>query len=255
MGATGAQGPAGTNGTNVQTSPGSPGTGSCTNGDTDVDLTDGEVYTCTVTGWSDTGSSIEGPAGPAGAGATVSQLSSGDTNCPDGGASITDGGGNTAYACNGANGSSSGPLGQDAASVYGTGTLTVPAAFTGESTLIPGLALTMTVPANSLVYISSDGGATTTSEASNGWSDTDIGLFMDDVALPGGNEEELTMLDNDNAIASSRWSLSTTLQFPTGGTHTFEVAAAGGGGGSSAIVSGSNGNLDQGTLSVLILRE
>ena len=112
----------------------------------------------------------------------------------------------------------------------------------------------MTVPANSLVYISSDGGATTTSGASNGWSDTDIGLFMDGLALPG-NEEALTMLNNDNAIASARWSLSTTLQFPTGGTHTFEVAAAGGGSGSTANVSGSNGNLDQGTLSVLILRD
>jgi hypothetical protein len=42
-----------------------------------------------------------GPQGPAGAGATVSQLSAGDSHCPNGGASITDGNGNIAYVCNG----------------------------------------------------------------------------------------------------------------------------------------------------------
>jgi hypothetical protein len=74
------------------------------------------------------------------------------------------------------------------------------------------------------------------------------------VALPTGNAQELAMLNNDNAIASGRWSLSTTLQFPTGGTHTFEIAAAGGGSGSAAIVSGGSASLNQGTLSVIILR-
>jgi hypothetical protein len=70
-GATGPQGPPGTSGTNgtngtsIVTSPGAP-TGACTNGDSDVDLANGEVYTCTASAWADTSSSIQGPAGPAG---------------------------------------------------------------------------------------------------------------------------------------------------------------------------------------------
>jgi hypothetical protein len=58
-GAQGATGPAGTNGANVVTSPGTP-SGACNTGDTDIDLADGEVYTCTAAAWTDTGSSIEG---------------------------------------------------------------------------------------------------------------------------------------------------------------------------------------------------
>jgi hypothetical protein len=48
-----------------------------------------------------------GPAGPAGSpgaagtGATVASLASGNSNCPNGGAQITDGNGDVAYACNG----------------------------------------------------------------------------------------------------------------------------------------------------------
>jgi pilus assembly protein FimV len=58
-----------------------------------------------------------GPAGTAGAtgtpgtGATVAQLAAGDPNCSAGGASITDGNGNTAYACNGPAGVSTAGLG------------------------------------------------------------------------------------------------------------------------------------------------
>lgn len=46
----------------------------------------------------------QGHPGPAGSGAVVQSLSPGDTSCADGGASITDGDGNTAYACDGARG-------------------------------------------------------------------------------------------------------------------------------------------------------
>jgi hypothetical protein len=109
------QGPVGTNGTNgasIMTSSGFPPS-PCTNGDTDIDLATGEVYTCTASAWADTGHSIQGPQGPAGTGATVSSLASGNSNCPNGGASITDGSGDTAYACNGA-----------AAVAYDTGDLT-----------------------------------------------------------------------------------------------------------------------------------
>lgn len=52
----------------------------------------------------------QGPAGAPGTGATVASLASGNANCAPGGASITDGKGDVAYACNGAAGAT-GPQG------------------------------------------------------------------------------------------------------------------------------------------------
>lgn len=64
----GATGPAGPAGASVLTSDGSPGIGSsCTTGDTDIDYTTGEVYTCPAAEWVDSKNSIAGPAGAAGA--------------------------------------------------------------------------------------------------------------------------------------------------------------------------------------------
>ena len=255
-GIAGPAGQNGTNGTSVLTGSGSPN-GTCTAGDTDIDITTGEVWTCTPANtWMDTGSGI---AGPAGAGATVSTLSSGDTNCPSGGASITDGKGNTAYACNGANGSSSGPLGQLASSVYSTAPLTV----TNQAamTLVPGLTDSMTVPADSLVYISAEGGAQTDSSATSGFSDIGVSLLIDGASLaPGPNSltDVVTMANTGGTVGvTGHWSLSTAQVFPTGGTYAFEVGALGlaVAGGSTATVGASAGNLLQGTLSVLVLHE
>lgn len=64
-GKAGAPGSPGANGSSVVTSPAAP-SGSCTTGDSDVDLASGEVYSCASSAWSDTGSSLKGPAGPAG---------------------------------------------------------------------------------------------------------------------------------------------------------------------------------------------
>ena len=61
----GAPGTAGTNGTNVVTSPGAP-SGSCTTGNTDIELDNGEVWSCPATTWINSLFSIRGPAGPAG---------------------------------------------------------------------------------------------------------------------------------------------------------------------------------------------
>jgi hypothetical protein len=77
----------GTNGTSIVTSQGVP-SGNCNSGDTDVDLANGEVYTCNSDNlkqegiggsaappWTDTGSSIEGPPGAPGAGLTFTTAS------------------------------------------------------------------------------------------------------------------------------------------------------------------------------------
>jgi hypothetical protein len=61
----GPQGAAGKDGSSVVTSSGAP-SGSCTTGNTDIDLANGEVYTCTASAWADTGSSVQGPQGKQG---------------------------------------------------------------------------------------------------------------------------------------------------------------------------------------------
>jgi hypothetical protein len=81
-GATGATGPAGPQGPAGQTGPTGP---------------QGPAGPQGATG-------AQGPAGAPGTGATVTSLPPGNTNCANGGASVTDGSGNTAYACNGAMG-------------------------------------------------------------------------------------------------------------------------------------------------------
>jgi hypothetical protein len=123
-GDSGAQGNAGAPG-----APGAPGTGAtvvslasgdpnCANGGASV--TDGNgktAYACSG------GTGAQGPKGDTGAagapgtGATVATEPPG-TNCANGGASITDGSGNTAYACNGAPGTAVSSAGLD--SMIGT---------------------------------------------------------------------------------------------------------------------------------------
>jgi len=65
-GVTGPQGPAGAAGSSVLTSASAP-TGTCITGDVDIDLANGEVYSCTATAWVDSGHSLTGPQGLTGA--------------------------------------------------------------------------------------------------------------------------------------------------------------------------------------------
>ena len=61
-------------------------TGYCTHGDTDIDLTNGEVYTCVDGSWSDTGHTIKWNAG-SDVTTVVTQVTNGSTataTCPDG---------------------------------------------------------------------------------------------------------------------------------------------------------------------------
>ena len=64
-GTNGTNGANGTNGSNVLTSQGAP-TGACTTGDTDIDISGGEVYSCVSSAWSDTNNNITGPQGKQG---------------------------------------------------------------------------------------------------------------------------------------------------------------------------------------------
>ena len=83
----------------------------------------------------------KGDTGAPGTGATVAPLASGDPNCATGGASVTDGNGNTAYACNGATGPQGpqGPTGPAGLSGYRALQCAV-----GETPLAPGCTVNST---------------------------------------------------------------------------------------------------------------
>jgi hypothetical protein len=91
MGAAGTNGNNGTNGVSTLTSGGSP-TGSCNTGDSDIDYTTGEVWTCPSGSWSDTGHSLMGAAGTNGTSTIVSNGSpTGSCNNGDGDIDYTTG--------------------------------------------------------------------------------------------------------------------------------------------------------------------
>lgn len=81
-GATGATGPSGAAGSSILTSAGAP-SGPCTTGDSDVDLANGEVYSCALATWIDTATSLKGPSGGVGPrGAPGTQGPIGPTGAP-----------------------------------------------------------------------------------------------------------------------------------------------------------------------------
>jgi hypothetical protein len=281
-GPSGPSGPAGSPGAN-----GSPGAGAvvadsapnppCSSGGITVTDGSGDIgYVCNGA----TGSpGPSGPSGPAGSpgpdgspgtGATVAALATGDANCPNGGASITDGNGDVAYACNGATGPAgpAGTTGQNSFSAYSTSSLTVPNDTSGSYTEIPGLTVTFTEPSgNPVVLVSTDGGVATNSEADLGYSYVDIEVFVDGRTLPpsewGGLSCGVEAMNTDTYTTSGaygvqNWALQSTIPygaFLAGSTHTITVAAAGlnFGGGASATVGGDSSSFLQGNLTVTIL--
>jgi hypothetical protein len=291
------------------TSSGAPTGSSCTSGDTDIDLATGEVYSCTLSAWADTGDNITGPAGPngntilngtgapassvgnpgdfyidtaadvlygpksaatgwpavgtalvgpagaPGTGATVASLASGNSNCPNGGASVTDGNGSTAYACTGATGPAgpAGTTGQQATSVYGIGPLTVTPS--SGFAVIPGMTQTVTVPANGAVLISTNGGAQVDSTASDGYSVVDVAVFIDGTLAQQGLYQRLVISNTAQWTGMfGYWSMQAAVPL-SAGQHTITVDSAGysSSGSDTALVGESDGYVTQPALTVTVL--
>lgn len=114
-------------------------------------------------------SGATGPQGPPGTGATVRPLASGDANCPNGGAAVTDGSGHTADACNGAPGAqgppgTQGPAGPSTAGPPGLNVITV----ISSGTASPQPSLTVaTCPADH-PYLIGGGGSAGAGQIQNG---------------------------------------------------------------------------------------
>jgi len=163
-------------------------------------------------------------------------------NCANGGSKFTAANGVT-YACNGQDGNSSGPLGQTASTVFSSGSLSSPLAFT----LVPNLSQTVMVPAGSVAFISTDGGL----QSTGGATTTDVAVFVDGVQQTLGRRVFIGSTDPNDY---GSWNLSAVLALAPGASHTIQVRAAQISGAGTIAIGGGSGSPLQGQLSIVRLR-
>ncbi len=147
--------------------------------------------------------------------------------------------------------------------VFGSESLTLTNQSLSTAVLIPGLAINVTVPASGVVYmVTTNGGVETNSNAQFGYSQIEVGIFVDGTRIntyfpanQGG--EQLVMAMNSATVTGiANWSMSMMLPLSPG-NHVIQVGAQGLGvsGGSNSTVSGTAGSLLQGQLIVLALAQ
>jgi hypothetical protein len=113
-----------------------------------------------------------------------------------------------------------GTTGQGAQTVLGTGSLRAGPPM--GDTLIPGLKLTVDVPPDSVVYVSTDGGVTL-APAPGASAYVDIKLVFDDFLPDAGNFRRL-LVESSARGAIENWSFEHAFALPPG-KHTFQVQA------------------------------
>lgn len=147
-----------------------------------------------------------------------------------------------------------GTTGQDAVTVYGTTALSVMS--TTAITQIPGLVTTLNIPASSVVVISTDGGVATTSPDATGFSAVDVVIRIDGAALLNGGYRRVIAANTTGLVGVyAPWAMTVTRSLPAG-SHTIQVVAIGSGDNSApATVSGDGNSVNQGELSVVILKK
>ncbi len=148
-----------------------------------------------------------------------------------------------------------GPLGQSATSVFSTTQL----AMTGTTyTVVPGLSQTFTVPAGSVVYISTDGGVACHTVAASCTTVVDVALSIDGSDPAGGffsaPRRRLVAANMAALTVPEYWSFEQTRVF-SAGTHTVEVMARLGNSTQPAIVAGSSFSSLQAQLTVMLLKQ
>jgi hypothetical protein len=148
-----------------------------------------------------------------------------------------------------------GTTGQDATTAFGTTALSL-TTVSETYTAVPGLSQTITVPANSVVYVSTDGGVAVNSGTADAGATVDVGLFVDGNLV--GSARRLLPRNTSGAPGTvlmagfETWSMALSTDLSES-THTFEVGARLFDG-ARAVVSASSGVL-QGKLTVLIVKK
>lgn len=139
-------------------------------------------------------------------------------------------------------------LNQSGITVYSTNSLSSPTSFT----LIPGLTQTITVPANSLVFITTNGAIQNATTSVN-VAATDIAVYVDN-AINANFQQRVAI---PNAIAGNNfinnWTISGIVPL-TAGTHTIAVRAQNVSGSAATQIAGTNA-LVKGQLTVIILKQ
>jgi hypothetical protein len=122
--------------------------------------------------------------------------------------------------------------------------------------IVPGLSQAITVPANSVLYVATDGGAQTQSGSGSGFSIVDVAIFVDNLYV--GNAGYRRLIINNTVSLTGQfvnWSIGHTLTL-TPGSHTIAVGAGGVPGlSAAATVSGGPGSVIQGQLSITVLKK
>jgi hypothetical protein len=142
--------------------------------------------------------------------------------------------------------------GQDVVAAYGTAALLLTPAT--PFTPLPGLSVTVNVPANSRLLISSTGGIASTSTAIGQFCPVDVAVLVDGTFTTNGAYQRVVAENTVIGDQPVRWSITTAQQL-TIGAHTISVVAQGLGSGGNCNVSGNNMSTLQGELNVTIINQ
>jgi hypothetical protein len=113
-----------------------------------------------------------------------------------------------------------GTAGQDAQTAFSTGPVTDPGS---GFTLVPGMRLTVDVPANAVLNVNTDGGVALVSFSDGSYAVVDIALMIDGDLAPGAAVRRIAV-QPVGSLAFQNWSLGQSLTLSPG-PHTFEVRA------------------------------
>jgi hypothetical protein len=156
-----------------------------------------------------------GPAGPAGA--------KGDTGDP----------GPAGPQGNQGPAGPAGTTGQTSAMVTSTGGLLLSPS--SPPTQVPGLTQTVTVPANGLVLISTQGLVTCNSTSPSGFSDVLVNVLVDGQSVTGLFQPVEPANTAGITLARQNWAIAGSVPLPAG-QHTISVKVAGEGDGAQAVI-------------------
>lgn len=160
------------------------------------------------------------------------------------------------YALNGNPGPQgpAGTTGQDVFAAYSSSAITLTP--TTAYTAIPGMTLTVTLPAASKVLISTYGGMQTTSTtASTGFSSVDVAVIADGTFLPNAGRQRLNAANTGGITGVvEHWSM-TAAPVLSAGSHTITVRARGNSIGENATVAGDSASVLRGELNLTIIKQ
>jgi len=125
---------------------------------------------------------------------------------------------------------------------------------TGSNVFVSGLDVNISVPASGFVLLQSTGGMQTSVTGAGLFAVVEVTAYVDGTIPQNGTRRRLTATNvSPTDRAAAYWSINQSLSL-TPGTHNVKVAVAYITGNTNAVVSGVDGSLLQGTLSVTVLK-